>query len=684
MLEKSIVKQSVFNKSTMKTLINLTIENEKIQKFFPQNSVSPSDIQNCQCVFDLISNDAISVLLDLKKNAVENNTVPERIKDFIDNFLKKRLTGEEFDDLLSLEMECGDDEANDNEINNIEIADENSKDNSNNEEQQQNANTAKEKFPDEIILQFTEIIVENEIKNSARQKDSDLKKSQEIINEKEIEKGKTDTGVDCAECYGNEESNSNNDATKTLKDIDILNFKLELNNVRFSSDALAYFLIVMKKLLLIQRIKEKKEEKLQHIDDLESFLKAWKKSKEKKIHQTTFGNVLYVLQQFRNLINLHDESELLCFSSLTTDVCENHFSLIRSKNPIVTCISYVHRCTSIFYIHNIITNERIFEIEKKKISKSYNNSECKLTLPIISSTIPKKSKKQMNGLRLQFKKLNENEQTFVFRNTIKRGAIKIICPIADCTHHKLYSKVKWFSNHLATDHHKIPFAIADKICYVIEKKAMILTNRLESEKRSEAAKNQTNPTLSTAIDLKDTIFDSKNSQNSADDLENEISIPDMCDNCGKKKCKKCTIGCCKSCCTKSKNCVCSVHNHNALEFNISDFSIFFHDFETTGTNTKIPVEYTLLQYDNNGTNKTAIKSNPCNILVSTLVKPREKINYNGYRIHRIGEKECIEKGMSEIVKVILGVMNWATSTLFGFAVLKRSSYSNVIAFLQIL
>jgi len=78
------------------------IENEKIQ-----NSAIPSEIQNCQCVFDLISNDAISALLNLKKNAVGNNKVPERIKDFIDNSLKQ-ITDEEFDDLLLLEMECED------------------------------------------------------------------------------------------------------------------------------------------------------------------------------------------------------------------------------------------------------------------------------------------------------------------------------------------------------------------------------------------------------------------------------------------------------------------------------------------------------------------------------------------------------------------------------------------------
>jgi len=569
---------------SMKTLVNLITENECLD-FIPQNCVSPSDIQNCDNVFNLIQNQIISKLLFLKKNEIENTTIPPKIAEFVSEFLSKKLSDVQLCDLISAEFENDDDNDDDDSENEIPT----------------NQNTAN-------------------ITNSI----------------------------------------SNNDSNpKELTDLDVLNFNLDLNNVKYSSDALAYYFIVMRKILLISRIPENKTEKLQRISSLLGFLEAWKASKDTLIHPTTFDNVNFLMHQFQKFVSSYEDGDEVCLSSLTTDVCENHFSLMRAKNPKVTCKYYIERCSAIFYIKNIITNENSFLVEKKKISRSYNNSECKLNLPILKNTDIQKTKKKayLNELRIKFRKLNEDQQSFVFRNTVKRGAVKVICPIPGCTHHKLYSKIKCFETHLAREH-KIPFKVAAMFTKYIKRETINYTNTIESQKRKQSAKFQSNASLSTVINLQNadkSIADetaatqTTDNENNTENLQKKTQSNVKCIKCNKRGCKTCTNQCCKKCCLSLPNSVCPTHNHNSISININEFTLLVHDFETTGTAAKAPVEYSILRMRHNEEefNLTRVKHNRYVALVNTIIKPREKINYTGYKTHHLTDAYCNENGITE-------------------------------------
>jgi len=120
----------------------------------------------------------------------------------------------------------------------------------------------------------------------------------------------------------------------------IMNYRLSLEKIKFTSDSISAYLILMKKIALLAKTKQKIEKKQIEIESILSFLSEWKKSNDSTIHQTPMNNMITLLEQlqlFLNILKSKGRTEVQ-LSPLTTDIVENHFSLIRAKNAVVTCV----------------------------------------------------------------------------------------------------------------------------------------------------------------------------------------------------------------------------------------------------------------------------------------------------------------------------------------------------------
>ena len=120
----------------------------------------------------------------------------------------------------------------------------------------------------------------------------------------------------------------------------MMNYRLSLEKIKFTSDSISAYLILMKKIALLAKTKQKIEKKQIEIESILSFLSEWKKSNDSTIHQTPMNNMITLLEQlqlFLNILKSKGRTEVQ-LSPLTTDIVENHFSLIRAKNAVVTCV----------------------------------------------------------------------------------------------------------------------------------------------------------------------------------------------------------------------------------------------------------------------------------------------------------------------------------------------------------